>query len=451
MRITQITNACAILESGGTRLLCDPWLSDGAFEGSWFHFPPVKHRPRDLGRIDAVYISHIHPDHFDPATLAQFPRDLLILVLKGPGDFLGKALERQGFTNVVALADRQVHQVGALRCQVLPPFCGHNFFDSSVGNLIDTALLVDDGRFRVMNANDNVPDAAAAARIREEFGPLSVMMVQYCAAGPFPSCFQNYSPEERREKHLWVKRRYLDLFVDIARAVRPDYMMPFAGDFVIAGSQWHKNEVLGTSTVDEAASYVHQQLPEQKMILLNEGLTFDLARGEIVNGQYRPFDVPERDRYIREELSRVVYPYQEDPPVTDWAFFDEALPRARANVWKWQQRLGFVPDLNIYVRIGDREFAFNFNGPECSFTAPNAGRREPYVLYQMDPRLLKRILERRAHWNNAEGGCHVDYIRRPDIYHPDMHTLLSFFQLPPNPINNPTPGSVDVSSDRSHS
>ena len=41
-------------------------------------------------------------------------------------------------------------------------------------------------------------------------------------------------------------------------------------------------------------------------------------------------------------------------------------------------------------------------------------------------RLLKRILKREAHWNNAEIGCHIDFIRVPDTYSPDIHWVLSF-------------------------
>jgi UDP-MurNAc hydroxylase len=48
----------------------------------------------------------------------------------------------------------------------------------------------------------------------------------------------------------------------------------------------------------------------------------------------------------------------------------------------------------------------------------------------MDYRLLKRIVNRQAHWNNAEIGCHVDFIRTPNTYLPDVHTMLSFFCLP---------------------
>jgi hypothetical protein len=44
--------------------------------------------------------------------------------------------------------------------------------------------------------------------------------------------------------------------------------------------------------------------------------------------------------------------------------------------------------------------------------------------------LLKRILLRQSNWNSAEVGCHIDFLRVPDIYLTDVHTLLSFFHMP---------------------
>ena len=47
----------------------------------------------------------------------------------------------------------------------------------------------------------------------------------------------------------------------------------------------------------------------------------------------------------------------------------------------------------------------------------------------LDLRLLRRILDRKAHWNNAEIGAHINYKRYPNRMEPDVHTCLSFFHL----------------------
>ena len=66
MKFEFIGNASGIFHgTKGTRILCDPWIVPGVFEGSWFHYPPIKTKIEDLQNVDAIYVSHIHPDHYD--------------------------------------------------------------------------------------------------------------------------------------------------------------------------------------------------------------------------------------------------------------------------------------------------------------------------------------------------------------------------------------------------
>ena len=47
----------------------------------------------------------------------------------------------------------------------------------------------------------------------------------------------------------------------------------------------------------------------------------------------------------------------------------------------------------------------------------------------MDIRLLRRILDKRSHWNNAETGTHITFEKIPNKMEPDFYTALSFFHL----------------------
>ena len=81
MKFEFIGNACGIFHgSKGTKVLCDPWIVDGVFEGSWFHYPPLKTKISDLQNVDAIYLSHIHPDHFDDRFF-DFPKDKKLFYL----------------------------------------------------------------------------------------------------------------------------------------------------------------------------------------------------------------------------------------------------------------------------------------------------------------------------------------------------------------------------------
>ena len=57
MRITHLGHACLLVETGGVRLLIDPGVFSTGFE--------------ELTGLDAVLVTHAHPDHLDSEKLPQ--------------------------------------------------------------------------------------------------------------------------------------------------------------------------------------------------------------------------------------------------------------------------------------------------------------------------------------------------------------------------------------------
>src|SRR5262245_13233796 len=98
MRLTNLGGATAILEHRGKRMLFDPWLDDGIFHGSWFHYPPANMRPRDMGRFDYVFISHIHEDHCSAGTVKHINSDAEIILMDRTPNFVLNFLKVNGFT-----------------------------------------------------------------------------------------------------------------------------------------------------------------------------------------------------------------------------------------------------------------------------------------------------------------------------------------------------------------
>lgn len=115
MKITQIRNATQIITYAGTKFLIDPMLAKKeAYPGlegtvrSELRIPLVE-LPWDVKSIldvDAIIMTHTHPDHWDEAAVALIPKDKLIYV---QNDSDAAILYSQGFTQLSVLSEHSTY------------------------------------------------------------------------------------------------------------------------------------------------------------------------------------------------------------------------------------------------------------------------------------------------------------------------------------------------------
>lgn len=107
----------------------------------------------------------------------------------------------------------------------------------------------------------------------------------------------------------------------------------------------------------------------------------------------------------------------------------EDLCQARDNMWKQQKKLDCYPIYDVIIyRNEDRNSLCTFAMNDQS-VAPYRPARAPYLCCFLDEKILGSILAREKHWNDMELGGWIEFDRKGS-YNPDVHMLLSFFQLP---------------------
>ena len=99
-----------------------------------------------------------------------------------------------------------------LTLTLFEPFSKHLYYESKVGSLIDSALLLTDNGsgLTAFNANDNTPDFESCRMLRDKYGEIDLAMINYNAAGPYPSCFQNLTDEDKRKENERILDRNID-------------------------------------------------------------------------------------------------------------------------------------------------------------------------------------------------------------------------------------------------
>ncbi len=94
--------------------------------------------------------------------------------------------------------------------------------------------------------------------------------------------------------------------------------------------------------------------------------------------------------------------------------------KARERLWKAQERLRCFPALNVEIN----GFAFNLKRRELGLVDG-----DNFLGCFLSDEDLDRVLTRKLHWNNAELGFRVLFDRKPNVYSPETHLLLSFFHM----------------------
>lgn len=217
--ITLVSHASVVIDTGTVRIWTDPWL-DGpssnsrAFNDSWALLAPAVLADDWWPRLDYVWISHEHADHFHVPTLRALPDEVkqrvTVLTRTGDGPKLAAALHAMGFPKVTPIGHR-----GRLDLRG-----GAEAYSYEVGQM-DTCLAVIDGDDVVLNANDAELSDTDCRLLRQDLGACGTVLNQFSIAG--------YGGHPDHETHLAAQaQRVLDSLVHDHEALGADVTIPFA-------------------------------------------------------------------------------------------------------------------------------------------------------------------------------------------------------------------------------
>jgi L-ascorbate metabolism protein UlaG (beta-lactamase superfamily) len=263
--LTFVGHNTVVIRSGTSSVVVDPWFVATDPED------PAGYRPlqlRDVGLVDAVAITHSHPDHFVPSTLLQLPPSTKMIVPRMERETIltvamADRLRELGFTDVVELDWWQSVSVGDIEVVALP-FHGEQATDSEQlhpdirnhGNTyfirtpsFSAAFLADSGRDGSGAARE------VAARARREVGSPDVLFSGYRGWLTYPVQLLFTSVARYLlfvPRQLWGVRQRLmttaDEAIDLAEIWGASTVVPYAD----GGAPWYWRVGLGPRLGEEA-------------------------------------------------------------------------------------------------------------------------------------------------------------------------------------------------------
>ena len=416
MRVTYLGHTAALIETRGKRILVDPWLTDPAYVNSWWHWPPVNLRPEELGRIDLLYVSHPHPDHFDPKTLARLDSATPVVLGKFPRQPLKEKLESIGFRDIRLVPFWEPREIFPGVKLLMTP-SQHSVWDTN-----DTSMAVWTEEGTLYDGNDCVLHEAFAKRLKEAVPRIDLAMMPFTPNFHYPLCFDSLSDAEKKVELVRMKEKDLSRLLGHVKLLDPAAVMPFGSPFVLpADEETAISAGRPTTLPSEAVKYLDDHGVKAKTFFMYPGDRYDFREGLRRHGStdyfddydgkiraYRAEKADELKRLRRHELLAGA-----DFPDVVKAYFQLKLKHAR--------KLGLKDRLAlVFPDRGGETVLWNFGEGTVEFlkTCPDA--------YDMGIRipshLLGMVCRGVAHWDDILFSFRCRFIQR--VYSASLWGLL---------------------------
>jgi len=443
MNIKYINSATVIIENNGVKVLCDPWLLDGAYYGSWCHYPILEYCPEDFSDIDYIYISHVHPDHMHVDTLKRFPKDIPVLIHEYEYRFLKGLISILGFNNIIEVPHKKVFELAkGFSIEILaaddcnPEKCGL-FMGCHVGPgyskslNIDTIAVFNYKEKTIVNTNDCPYEIAkeVCRYVKNKYKNIDILLVGYLGAGPFPQCFPKISDEEKETACIEKKYNFYQQTINFVLQLKPRIFIPFAGKYTLGGrlsvlNKWRGNPEQ-SELISEFLPFANKNNIESHMIVLDRGSSLNTDE---VNpkSDFKSVNLSEKNKYIDNILSKRKFTYDDEEPLKQDEL-EVLLEKAQNRKLGLQNNFNFYSEWSIYLDINkDFYIKVPYTKDRVTFVE-KINDNKPWVKINLEEKLLSAVMNKRAHWNNMEIGSHLLFERSRNEYVRGIHHFLSFF------------------------
>lgn len=211
-----ISHASLSVKHNLDELLVDPWLVGSCYWRSWWNYPPVNKEIIEDLNPRAIYITHVHWDHWHGPSLKRFlNKEVEIITHDEPNKRSYRDLKEFGFKNIKILKHGESYSIGNIK---ITPYQFGLFLN-------DSALVVETPEFKLLNANDCKIAGASLEQIKKNHGKFDFAMRSHSSAND-RVCYRI----EGSDLVLDNPSHYTAAFKLFMDNVKPRYAIPFASN-----------------------------------------------------------------------------------------------------------------------------------------------------------------------------------------------------------------------------
>lgn len=400
--VKYIYSACIKTRTPNVTILHDPWFSEGIYDGSWFHFPKVYDPLTSVGDCDLIYISHIHPDHYDDDFLksyfAKYGKKKILIANHTPNHLYGK-MKADGIEATI-LVEPLV--IGNTMIEILPHKTGSN---SDIDSAIIVKLLGSEKNHCVVNVNDinfeEISDDPMLDELKKKAGDIDILLCGYTGASPYPQTYFDIGSEKLAQEADRKKQLYFERYKKITNKLEARINIPFAGKYILGGKLISLNLYRGNADPIEVLAF-----DKKAVVLADGGAEINTLTLQPTNTRLVAYDQEMIDQRCEE-----IKDYQMD--------YQRLLSKDEISQLPLKRLLSCAIQNAIKKSECEEDYYYSIELPSGDFAVINANRtssspisfvRDAIDLPEsrceiiIDPRYLFGLLTYVYHWNNAEIG-----------------------------------------------
>ncbi len=400
--VKYIYSACIKTTTPNVTILHDPWFSEGIYDGSWFHFPKVYDPLTSVGDCDLIYISHIHPDHYDDDFLksyfAKYGKKKILIANHTPNHLYGK-MKADGIEATI-LVEPLV--IGNTMIEILPHKTGSN---SDIDSAIIVKLLGSEKNHCVVNVNDinfeEISDDPMLDELKKKAGDIDILLCGYTGASPYPQTYFDIGSEKLAQEADRKKQLYFERYKKITNKLEARINIPFAGKYILGGKLISLNLYRGNADPVEVLAF-----DKKAVVLADGGAEINTLTLQPTNTRLVAYDQEMIDQRCEE-----IKDYQMD--------YQRLLSKDEISQLPLKRLLSCAIQNAIKKSECEEDYYYSIELPSGDFAVINANRTssspisfvkdaidlpESRCEIIIDPRYLFGLLTYVYHWNNAEIG-----------------------------------------------
>lgn len=259
MRVTLLGHAAVLVEMDGATVLMDPVFADPFEEGAVVSCPRRSVHPDELPPIDLLVVSHRHPDHFDPPSLARVTRQCDAICPADP--LIVHGLRELGFERV-----HPVHPMGEIAGGTFELFPTR----SEVRSIPEFGMVLRDASGTFFNQVDSELAPETIDVVRRRFGQIDVHFAMYAS--------QNFDFFEDRSTAFPLET-HRDNLCNACR-IGARLVVPASAGFRFVGELAWLNSFVFPISRERFVSDLHQLWPGVNTRLVDPGDVVEIAGGE---------------------------------------------------------------------------------------------------------------------------------------------------------------------------